>query len=252
MKFSVILPVHNEEKFLPLSLPSIIALNPEEIVFLFDRCNDRSEEVVTKILASHHVTHKATFHYKITPRPSWRTRIAYLRYFGSKVARNNNVLFTSADIILDPQIRDHLKLTPEVQFISFWHNDYPVSWSSRLKRLAISTRIGGLGKSRFLGGSHFFDRRIAFKLENVESLMKIESAEDTHLLMAINTRYKTKCVVVNSIHLRPRGKERDRLCGRLAWSISHRSFHVTIIKALCLLQPLQIKGYIHERWGLPK
>ena len=49
MKFSVIVPIHNEEEFLPYSLPSVYALNPEEVLLLFDRCSDKSANVASKI-----------------------------------------------------------------------------------------------------------------------------------------------------------------------------------------------------------
>jgi len=249
-EFSVLLPAHNEEELLPHSLPSIIKLNPTEILLMLDRCTDDTAKV-GKAIAKKYGFHNLRLIAVNQETPDWKTRLAYLRYRGSTLAKYDRILFTSCDLVLDfEKIKRHLdSLVGSVQFISFWHNDYPCTWATRLKRLFISTGLPGLGRNRFLGGTHYFNRKVAFKLENLETLKKIESAEDTHLLMAIATKFDTKCIVTDTIHLRPRGSERNYLMGRLCWSVSKRSFLVVVIKAVCLLQLGQIRGYIHERFG---
>ena len=197
-KFSVLLPIHNEASWLPYSLPSVFALDPDEILLMLDRCTDDSEKVARQLASKFRVLHKLSCIEFEKETPDWKTRLAYLRYRGSKLARNDYVLFTSADLVVDPKIKHYLKpMRGTLQFISFWHNDVPFNWSNRLKRLFVSTKLPGLGKSKFLGGIHFFNRKVAWKLENLETLKKVESAEDTHLCMAINTRYISKCILWN-------------------------------------------------------
>jgi len=48
--FSVVLAIHNGEKYLPYSLPSIDNMLPEEVILVFDRCTDKSLEVATEIV----------------------------------------------------------------------------------------------------------------------------------------------------------------------------------------------------------
>ena len=246
--FTVLMPVHNEEKYLPYSLPSLSKLYPKEILVLLDRCTDDSKKVIEDFAKQHKLEDVIKPVDLDESSPTWRWRMAYLRHLGTKLASNDHILFTAADLIIPPKIKAHLRLDGDIQFISFLHKDYPVTLSNKLKRLFVSTRISGLGKEKFLGSAHFFNRKIAWKLENLEELKELESAEDTHLCKAINTKYKSKCIVSGIIHLRPRSRDRDYLCGKLSWSVAHRGFLITIIKSLCLLQPLQIKGYIHERW----
>ena len=46
MQFSVVMLIHNEEKLLSYSLPSIYRLDPSEVVLIFDNCSDESELVL--------------------------------------------------------------------------------------------------------------------------------------------------------------------------------------------------------------
>jgi len=42
MTISVVMPVHNEEKYLPYSLASLLRCPIDELVIVLDRCTDRS------------------------------------------------------------------------------------------------------------------------------------------------------------------------------------------------------------------
>jgi glycosyltransferase involved in cell wall biosynthesis len=46
LKFSVIMPIHNEEHNLHFSLPSLFRINPDEVVFVMDNCIDGSRELI--------------------------------------------------------------------------------------------------------------------------------------------------------------------------------------------------------------
>lgn len=48
MKVSVALPVHNEEKYLPYSLGSLVDAPIDELVVVLDRCSDHSKEIVER------------------------------------------------------------------------------------------------------------------------------------------------------------------------------------------------------------
>jgi len=49
LKFSVVVPIHNEAKYLPYSLPAIYRLEPDEVILIFDRCTDESLEISKNI-----------------------------------------------------------------------------------------------------------------------------------------------------------------------------------------------------------
>ena len=46
--FSIVVPAHNEEKFLPLFLKSICSQNllPEELILIDDNSNDRTKKIM--------------------------------------------------------------------------------------------------------------------------------------------------------------------------------------------------------------
>jgi glycosyltransferase involved in cell wall biosynthesis len=249
--FTVIMPIHNEELFLPLSLPSVFELIPSEVILFFDRCIDDSIEVARKIAKSHNMLEKTQFVEVYDDIDGFNMRFAFMRWLGCKYARNNIILITASDLILDQKISNYLNILGKdgVALISFLHKDYPIDFRNLLKRLLVRTKIRGLGQERWLGPIMMFNKNIAFKLENIDSLKKLDSAEDTHLHQAITSRYRSLCVASDTIHLRPRFGSRDYLRGQLYWRVAHRGFVIVFLNCLFMFRLNLIKGYIHERYG---
>jgi glycosyltransferase involved in cell wall biosynthesis len=250
VKFTVLLPIHNEESYLPYSLPSVYELSPDEVILLFDRCIDNSEKIAYTISERYKMLDKTLF-VNVPESPDWRFRSSFLRVYGTKLAKHDLVLLTNADIILNPQITRYFILigNNDVALISFMYKDFPVDYRNLLKRLLISTKFKALGNERWLTGIMLFSKRVALESEDFESLKQIESAEDTHLHIAITKRYRSLCFNLNIIHLRPRGSSRDLLRGRLLWAVSHRSFLHVLLTGIMFFRLNIIKGYIQERWG---
>ncbi len=250
-RFSVILPVHNDAKLLPYSLPSVFALNPDEIVCLLDRCTDNSGKVAER-LANKFCFNGLRLIEVNEESLEWKTRLGYLRFLGQNLASNDLVLWTGSDLVLDSnRMNETFSLLGknEVGLVTFMHRDYPTKWANMIKRFYIKLGIKGLGKHKFMGGILFYNRQLAGEVESVESLKNTLHSCDTHLRMAINSKYRSLCVLAAIFHLRPRGWERDVLRGRLYWSIARRGWFTTFLASLGMLQPLVIKGYIHERYG---
>jgi len=249
--FCVVIPIHNEEKFLPISLPSVYDLTPHEVILLFDRCTDNSITIAKTIAKRYGMLNHTQFIEIGDDIEGFTMRFAYMRWLGCVIAHNNTILITAADLVLDKQIVNHLGTlgNNDVELVSFLHKDYPVDFRNLLKRLLVKTKIGGLGQQRWLGPVLLFDRNTSFELEDFDGLKRLESAEDTHLQQAINTHHKSLCIVSNTIHLRPRFGSRDYLCGRLYWSVAHRSFLMAFLNMLFMFRLNLIKGYIHERYG---
>lgn len=250
MKFTVILPIHNESKMLKYSLPSIFKLNPDEILCLLDRCSDNSREVIRVIAEQYNFLDRCNFIDIEISSPNWRNRLNFLQLIGRFKANNDYVLFTACDLILDSKIKDLLpNLQNNVQLLSFMHINYPVDISNLMKRLRIKLGLfRELRKYSGLGGVLFFNRKTAFMLEDIDILKKAESGHDTLLQIAISSKFKTRCFLTNTIHLRPRGKKRDYLCGKLFWSVAHRPLWIVVLSGLWSVRLNLIKGYIHERF----
>lgn len=250
-KFSVVMPIHNEESFLPLSLPSILRLHPDEIILLFDRCTDHSYSIASKILSENSCNVQMI---ELKKLANWGYMHAYVSRLGYSQAQNDLILATAADIILDPKIPSYFSLigTKNIAFVSFLHIDYPISFRNLLKRLLVG--IGLLPpsqKERWLAGPYIFSKKAWKETEDQTSVKKVKRAHDTHLHKAILTKYSSRCIVTNTVHLRPRENAcMHYLRGQLYWTVAKRSFIITLLSALFYLRLGLVKGYIHARMGV--
>ena len=117
MRFTLIAPMHNEEKYIPSWINNTKRLNPDEVIIALDRCTDKTEKLLRP------------FGYKIvkyddTPN-GYRMRAAGLRRDLYKLASNDVIVNSSADLLLDPKISEHVKQIGRYGLISFSYWDYP-------------------------------------------------------------------------------------------------------------------------------
>ena len=246
----MVVPVHNEERFLPYSLPSVFALNPGEVVLLLDHCSDDSGRVAYDLADKCGMLEKTRFVDVDSRESGYRFSHAFNRVYGSKVARYDVVLNVDADLVVDPKIGSYVGLLGKdgVSFISFLHKNYPVDWRLLVKRLLVSLRIPGL-RDGWLGSVRLYDRRVALRLEDLDELKGLVMAQDTHLRRAIAKKYRTVCVVSDTVHLRPSESKRHYLRWKLYWCDLHRSFLVTLLSSVMVLRLNLLRGYIHARFG---
>lgn len=245
------MPIHNEEFFLPFSLPSMCHLKPTEVILLFDHCSDNSKKVARQIMSRYNLFDKTLFVDVNSWESGFQFTHSYLRFYGSKLASNNIVLFTAADMILDKKIIHYVKNigNDNVGFISFIHKNYPVDWRLLIKRLLVTFKLPGLGSERWLGAIMLYNRKYGFDLEDLGELKNLAMAQDTHLRRAISKKHKTLCFNSNTLHLRPMESKRHYLRGKLYWIDLHRSFLVTLLSSVMMLRFNLLKGYIHARFG---
>lgn len=246
--FSVVLPVHNEAEFLKYSLPSVYKLQPQEVILILDRCTDKSQSIA-KDIASRYENVETRF-YSVNGNVDWVYRPAYLFRMGYHEARNNLVLTSAADIILDSKITGYFgEIGKNIGLISFSYLDYPVHFRNLLKRLLIGSGISPPSrKQRWLSGVFIFSKKAWLETEDQEAIKHVERAQDTYLHVALLKKYKSKCVITGSFHLRPReNNAMHYLKGRLYWTVAKRSFILTLLSALFYLRLGLIKGYIHAR-----
>lgn len=239
------MPIHNEEALLSYSLPSVYELEPDEVVLVFDRCTDKSRQIAKTITDHYKRKHASTAEtvFVMANEPSdYEYRVAYLMRKGFAVAKNDSILVTAADIILDRQILGKTK--QPTALVSFEYKDFPVSFRNVVKRL-----LECVLPLQWLSGIHLFSQRSWRETEDREKVKQISRAEDTFRADAIRTRYGTKLVLSNTVHLRERENREDHFQrGRAAYMVG-RPFWLTILKAVVLLRLNEIKGYLHERNG---
>ena len=245
MKFSVVMPIHNEEKFLPYSLPSIFGLEPDEVILIFDRCTDRSMEIAKKITEKLGYSKKTKIIELNYASPDWKFQVAFLRRHGFKMTKNDTILNTDADTVLDRKITEYLPLIGKqgTALISFSRTPYPLTFQNFIAKV-VSTFIPKIGFT----GIYVFSKKAWLETENQDAAKKILRAEDTHLYLSISKKYKTMFFKTNTIHLRPEEKaNRHFIMGVTRWTVRHDSLWTTIIRCLVYLRPLLLAGYLYAR-----
>jgi glycosyltransferase involved in cell wall biosynthesis len=243
-KFSVIVPIHNEERYLYYSLPSIYRLEPDEVILLFDRCTDNSLEVAEKLAKRFGYINQTKFIELNEPSPEWAFRVAFLIWHGFNEARNDIILNTAADIILDEKIKKYLPLVGKnnVALISFGRKSYPPS-----PRLLVARLITKFTLKAFTG-TLAFSKKALFKTIDENSFKRIVSAEDTYIYLSISKKYKTMFIQTNNIHLREKETaEKQFVRGIAYWQVSRNSLWKAMLHSIIYFRPLLLAGYIHAR-----
>jgi glycosyltransferase involved in cell wall biosynthesis len=238
------MPVHNEERFLPYSLPSIYKLEPDEVILLFDRCTDKSLEIAEKLAKRFKYSQRTKFIELNDPSPEWTFRVAFLRWYGFREAKNDIILNTDADIILDKKIKEYLSQIGKdnVALISFGRKSYPPT-----PRLLIARFLFNLLPQAFTG-TFAFSRKAFLETVDENIFKKIISAEDTYLYLSISKKYKTVFIQTNTIHLREKESAKKQYARGVAyWEVSHNPLWKAILHSVVYFRPLLLMGYFHAR-----
>ena len=245
MKFSVVLPIHNEEQYLPYSLPSIFRLDPDDVILLFDRCTDNSIRVAKALAKNMKKTKITNFILIEDPATEWNFRSAYLRRYGFDLARNEIILNVDADIILDPNIKQHLRELSKnnVALISFGFFDYPFTIQRFMQKI-----LSKISPYTVFIGQYAFLKSKWKETEDIEHLKTINRGEDTHMYLSIRKKYNTLHKTTKSIHLRPTENfQRHFLRGVAYWELLKAPLWRIILHSFVNLRPAAIIGYLHAR-----
>jgi len=103
MKISVVMPVHNEEAYLPYSLPSLKRIEHYfcEVIFVLDNCTDKSKTIIQKHFP------EATIYEK--QEHKWNFYAAEAFQYGFDRASGDIIWALAADLIFDPVIPNIIK-----------------------------------------------------------------------------------------------------------------------------------------------
>jgi glycosyltransferase involved in cell wall biosynthesis len=241
------MPIHNEEKLLSYSLPSVFRLKPDEVILIFDRCFDNSLRIAEKITNRYECGSRTQFIELSEPSPEWRFRIAFLRRYGFNLARNGVIINTDADMVLDEKILDFMPLVGKnaIGMVLFSFKPYPRTFQSFVGILVSPFAPIGFG----FGGTSAFSKEAWLETEDQESAKNVPRAEDTHLVSAISRKYKTIFVKTNTLHLRQRETaEMAFLKGVNRWQAKHAPLWTVAIHSFVYLRPLVLSGYLKSRF----
>ena len=245
MKFSCLLPVHNEEKFLPYSLPSVFALEPHEIVIVLDRCTDNSAEVISDLIEKFNYKGLIRFVNITRKKEDWNRPLAYVFYKVLKVFKHDVILAIGADSLFGNKIKQYIGLfeNKQIGYISFSYSDYPIKYSTWLadKIQRIYTKRTPRGINYAFRKEIIIDEVDKIRLgagRGIDSLIFNES---------IRKGYKNLFFPSDTIHLRPRGMKRDYKSGVGKWFFSRTPLMEILFNSILYFRPLQIAGYLKAR-----
>lgn len=244
--FSVVLPIHNEEDFLHYSLPSILKLKPNELILIFDRCTDKSIELALRIVKAYNYSSKTRTIFITEKFKSRIFQLAGVRRRGYALAKNNIILSTGADIILDSTCTQAPTVFADdrIALISLGCMDYPVSPRNLIGNL-VSHIMNKLGHPRFYG-PFLFKRDKYLKVSKNEKIGII--SEDAPLWLALLQKYEMKVLSAKCLHLRQdETHSRNYARGRDYWRVAKRNVLFALASSLLMLRPSLMAGYIHER-----
>jgi glycosyltransferase involved in cell wall biosynthesis len=234
------MPIHNDSAMLRQTINSVYALKPDEVLIALDRCTDESAKVIHRAQSKHWHRNTRCISYDEADGAGWRFRSAFIRRDLYRMSQNPVIINTSADLNLDPHIREYVKQIPHPYgLISFGYLD----------RWTLPTFLGRLHqilRNDGFGGLLAFSRDAWLRCEDLGDLSRVAQGEDDHLHHAIAKRYKTCNVVTRSIHLRPNTADVDQyLCG---WD-TRRHGEVTpvtlVYRSVLRLSPSFALGYKH-------
>lgn len=243
--FSAVLPIHDEEDLIPYSLPSILRLKPSELILLFDRCTDASVRVAHRIVEAYNYSSKTRI-VTVKKLSTEMFQLAGVRRRGYVLAKNNIILSTAADIILDSK----MYLSPTLldgdgtALVSLGCMDYPVSPRNLIGNL-VSHIMTRLGHPRFYG-PFLFKRDKWLEVSKNEKIGII--SEDAPLWLALLKKYKMKVHSAKCLHLRQdETRSRNYTRGRDYWRVAKRNVLFALASSLLMLRPSLLAGYLHER-----
>jgi glycosyltransferase involved in cell wall biosynthesis len=239
------MPVHNEQENLRYILPALFAAEPDEIIFMLDRCIDESKTIIDT--ASVRCGYRGNIKIIEVSQnfPDWRFRVARLFRLGFCEAKNDAILTMAADIIIDRRVGEFVKVieSSEIKLVSFGLKYYPVDPIYFVKRL-----VTFIFPHRGFSGVFMFSKKAWMETEDSVLVKRILKAQDTFLSNAIKTRYSTRHVWLDVIHLRVRKDAKDQyLRGVTAYQISGKSLPFVFLSSVLYLSPMMLKGYVDAR-----
>jgi len=243
LEVSVVMPVHNEEQYLPYSLASLLQCPIDELVVVLDRCTDKSEEIIKK----------TTFPYKVKivwkDYQKWRCPTAEVFEVGFQHSTGDLLYTMAADMYVDPAQFNPQHFNDADIIAFFYYNldlhHYKVrQWYLNFLKKHLNIARLWKGKLAKQSGHMAFRRKVWETLH----LRDVPSEYDDLQKRALQHGFRYKFVEnVKNLHLRVGlRKDRQMLQGM---SRAQRGVHPFMVlgHSLVQLKPYVWVSYWYER-----
>jgi len=128
MKLSGVMPVHNEERLLPFSLPLLTYVDLDELVFLLDRCGDNSEQIINSWINRTNPKYDVRIYHK--QKASWKNKRAEAFNKAFQLAKGDVVFGLGADCIYNPQVFDRTPFLAGFDVVFYGYRNWDLQKSS--------------------------------------------------------------------------------------------------------------------------
>lgn len=170
MKFSIVIPTLNEEKYVSGILESLLnqTYKKFEVLVIDGPSKDKTKEVVLSFKEKFKSKFKGKVGFKYIKSP--KKGVSFQRNYGASKAKNEYVLFFDADTLIEPVFLDKmyvfLKNNPDVDIFTCWNiplskriRDKMLFWAFNQIYLEGSKRINPVAVGTFMGvkKKSFFD-----------------------------------------------------------------------------------------------
>lgn len=140
MKISCVMPIHNEEKYLPYSLNSLLNAPIYEIVCVLDRCTDKSKEICRRFSVL------APFRVRIIEKnfSEWKNPASESFELGAMEATGHVIFSIGADCVFDPKIfQQKYWEDPNINALgyTYWHGQLYGSLLERIHCVYVNTLL---------------------------------------------------------------------------------------------------------------
>ena len=245
MKLSVVLPVHNEEAYLPYSLNTLAKAHINELVIVLDRCSDNSEMIIKSF------AELVEYDVKVVKKnfQHWHCCTAEVFELGLQHTTGDLLYVSAADIIHDLK-QFNPTFFKDADVVSFFYFNFDLhryklkqSYMNFMKRYI---NISRLWKRKLAWRSGLFGckREVWEKLH----LHDVPSEYDDFLERAVKAGYRYKFVKdMKNLHLRVGlTKDRQMLQGM---SRAQRNVHPLMVfgHSMLMLKPYVWLSYWYER-----
>lgn len=248
MTVSIVMPVHNEEQYLPYSLPSLKKIKGQiyEYIFVLDNCSDKSEQLIKQVFPN------ATFLY--LNKHKWNFYAAEAFQTGFNYAKGDVIWATGADLIVDPNIPKIIRKLfsdEKVGTVCFRYLNFDI-YNFRLRLLGhcenlYKTLLQHIRREARHTGFYAFRKKMMLK---IGGLADVCSEYDEYCRRAEKHGWKVVYVpYTKTLHLRPGLTRRKQyIQGVARASLPTYNMIKTIFHSFIHLKPYLFVGYIHAKY----
>jgi len=228
---TIIMAIHNEQDFLPFSLKPLLDHPDIPVIFVLDRCTDKSQTIIEKFVELRENCIMIVKQDVKTTNPVWE---AYL--FGAKLVQSGVVLFLGADVILDPNIFRHIGRS---DFMKFRYVNYPSHFGYALEK----------STEKFRSARHYLLECIDVKkLDEINWEVSedygITALEQIEQARTFNEKNFLLIDNVECLHLRQRTYvQRQFLSGYIHFK--QNDFLRMLLDAIIYRKPHMVRGYFY-------